>query len=141
MRSSLRADPNVLLIGEMRDAETILSALKAAETGLFVMSTLHTSSAIRTIQRVLSVFDPSEQEAVRVQLAYALKAVVCQQLVPTIDGTRRAFHEIMVNTPAVQEAILDGELDKINEYMRNGAYDGMCTMDSSIYRAFLRRVN
>lgn len=136
VRSALRADPNVLLIGEMRDAETMLAALKAAETGLLVMSTLHTHSATKTIQRILGIFEPSEQEAVKMQLAYALKAVVCQQLLPLVDGGRRAFHEIMINTATIQEAILAGDFDKLREYIKNGAYDGMCTMDDSIYRAY-----
>jgi twitching motility protein PilT len=136
VRSALRADPNVLLIGEMRDAETMLAALKAAETGLLVMSTLHTHSASKTIQRILGVFEPKEQEAVKMQLAYALRAVVCQQLLPLVEGGRKAFHEIMINTSTVQEAILYGDFDKLHEYMKNGAYDGMCTMDDAIYHAY-----
>jgi twitching motility protein PilT len=136
VRSALRADPNILLIGEMRDAETMLAALKAAETGLLVLSTLHTSSATKTIQRILGIFDPRDQEGVRMQLAYTLRAVICQQLLPQVEGGRRAFHEIMVNTSSIQEAILFGELDKLHEYVKNGAYDGMCTMDDSIYRAY-----
>lgn len=136
VRSALRADPNVLLIGEMRDAETMLAALKAAETGLLVMSTLHTHSATKTMQRILGVFEPKDQEAIKMQLAYALRAVVCQQLLPLVDGGRRAFHEIMINTSTIQEAILFGDFDKIREYIKNGSYDGMCTMDDSIYQAY-----
>jgi twitching motility protein PilT len=136
VRASLRADPNVLLIGEMRDPETMLAALKAAETGLLVLTTLHTTSATKTIQRVLGIFPPSEQDSVRMQLAYSLRAVVCQQLLPLVDGGRRAFHEIMINTPSVQEAILYGDIDKLHEYMKNGSYEEMCTMDNSIYKAY-----
>ncbi|HEY9733819.1 MAG TPA: PilT/PilU family type 4a pilus ATPase [Drouetiella sp.] len=136
VRTALRADPNVLLIGEMRDAETMLAALKAAETGLLVFSTLHTGSATKTIQRILGIFEPKEQEAIRMQLAYALRAVICQQLLPTISGQRKAFHEIMVNTSTIQEAILFGQFDKLGEYMRNGAYDGMSVMDDAIYKAY-----
>jgi len=136
VRSALRADPNVLLIGEMRDPDTITAALKAAETGLLVLSTLHTLSATKTIQRILGVFDPKEQEAIRMQLAYCLRAVICQQLLPLTDGGRKAVHEIMVNTPSVQEAILFGDLDKLNEYIQNGAYDGMQTMDSAVYECY-----
>jgi twitching motility protein PilT len=136
VRASLRADPNILLIGEMRDAETISAALKAAETGLLVLSTLHTGSATKTIQRILGAFEPREQDAVRMQLAYALKAVICQQLLPLSGGGRRAFHEVMINTATIQEAILNGYFDKLGEYIRNGAYDGMCTMDESIYQAY-----
>jgi twitching motility protein PilT len=136
LRSALRADPNVLLIGEMRDAETILAAIKAAETGHLVFSTLHTSSAPKTIQRILSVFPPAEQEAVRQQLAYTLKAVVAQQLVPLIDGGRMAIHEILVVTLTIQEAILRGDIDSIPEYIKNGGFDGMQTMDSALYNAY-----
>ncbi|HEY9712255.1 MAG TPA: PilT/PilU family type 4a pilus ATPase, partial [Chroococcales cyanobacterium] len=136
VRSALRADPNVLMIGEMRDKETILTALTAAETGLMVLSTLHTGSATKTIQRILSFFEPKEQEAIRHQLAYALRAVICQQLLPMIHGGRQPFHEIMVNTATIQEAILLGEFEKLQEYIRNGSYDGMCTMDESIFNAY-----
>lgn len=136
LRTALRADPNILLIGEMRDAETMVAALKAAETGLLVFSTLHTRSATKTMQRILGIFEPKDQEAIRMQLAYALKAVICQQLLPTLSGGRRAFHEILVNTSTIQEAILFGEFDKLNEYMRNGSFDGMCVMDDCIYKAY-----
>lgn len=136
VRTALRADPNILLIGEMRDAETMVAALKAAETGLLVFSTLHTRSATKTIQRILGIFEPREQEAIRMQLAYALKAVICQQLLPALAGGRKAFHEILVNTSTIQEAILFGEFDKLSEYMRNGSYDGMSVMDDCIYKAY-----
>lgn len=136
LRSALRADPNVLLIGEMRDNETVQYALKAAETGLLVLSTLHTASAPKTIQRILGMFSPSEQDVVRMQLAYVLKAVVAQQLVPLLEGGRMAVHEIMVNTLTVQEAILRGEIDVLYEYIKNGSFDGMQTMDHAIYNAY-----
>ena len=116
----------------MRDTDTILNALKAAETGLLVLSTLHTQSAPKTIQRILGGFNPAEQEAVRIQLAHTLKAVVAQQLIPVRDGGRMAVHEIMVNTLSIQEAILAQEIDSINEYIKNGAFDGMQTMDDAI---------
>ncbi len=136
VRSALRADPNVLLIGEMRDVETVQWALKAAETGLLVLSTLHTASAPKTIQRILGMFSPAEQDVVRLQLAYALKAVIAQQLIPLLEGGRMAVHEIMVNTLTVQEAILRGEVDPLYEYIKNGSFDGMQTMDQAIYNAY-----
>ncbi len=136
LRSALRADPDVLLIGEMRDAETMSWALKAAETGHLVLSTLHTASAPKTIQRILGVFSPSEQEAVRMQLAYSLRAVVAQQLIPLMEGGRLAVHEIMVNTLTIQEAILRGEIDELYEYIKNGSFDGMQTMDGAIFEAY-----
>lgn len=136
VKAALRADPNVLLIGEMRDPETVLASLNAAETGLLVFSTLHTGSAPKTIQRILGMFEPKDQETIRNQLAACLKAVVCQQLVPLPDGGRVAMHEIMVVTPSIKEAILFNDLDRLQEYMRNGSYDGMCTMDDSIFKAY-----
>lgn len=136
LRSCLRADPNVILIGEMRDRDTMLNAMKAAETGMLVLSTLHTQSAPKTIQRILGVFDPAEQEAIRMQLALTLRAVVAQQLIPLVEGGRMAVHEIMVNTLTIQEAILHNETESINEYIRNGSFDGMQTMDGAIYAAF-----
>lgn len=136
LRGAMRADPNVLLIGEMRDAETISMSLRAAETGHLVLSTLHTMSAPKTIQRILGAFNPDVQESVRIQLAYALKAVVAQQLVPLIGGGRIAVNEILVVTPTVQEAILRGEIDNLLEYIKNGQYDGMQTMDGAIYNAY-----
>lgn len=136
LRSALRADPDVLLIGEMRDAETMRWAMKAAETGHLVFSTLHTSSAPKTIQRILGAFDPHEREAVRMQFAYCLKAVICQQLVPLIEGGRMPVHEILVNTLTVQDAIFRGDLDDMVEYMRNGNFDGMQTMDMALYEAY-----
>lgn len=136
LRGALRADPNVLLIGEMRDTETISMALRAAETGHLVLSTLHTMSATKTIQRILGAFQPEVQEAVRLQLAYALKAVIAQQLIPIIGGGRVAVNEILINTATVQEAILRNDLDSLLEYIKNGGYDGMQTMDDSIYNAY-----
>jgi len=136
VRSALRADPNVLLIGEMRDAETVTAALNAAETGLLVFSTLHTGSAPKTIQRILGMFEPKDHETIRSQLANALRAVICQQLVPLVDGGRIALHEIMVVTPSIQEAIMFNEFDRVWEYIKNGAYDGMCTMDDSLFKVY-----
>lgn len=136
LRSALRADPNVLLLGELRDRETVVEALKAAETGLLVLSTLHTSSVVKTIQRLLGMFEPSDQSAVRMQIAYCLRGVICQQLVPTIEKGRRALQEIMINTEAVQEAILFGELDKLTEYIQNGSHVGMQLMDDAVLQAY-----
>jgi twitching motility protein PilT len=136
LRGALRADPNVLLIGEMRDAETVLMALRAAETGHLVLSTLHTMSAPKTIQRILGAFEPNVQEAVRLQLAYALRAIVAQQLIPLLSGGRMAVNEILINTATVQEAILRGDVDSLLEYIKNGQYDGMQTMDNAIYNAY-----
>jgi twitching motility protein PilT len=136
LRGAMRADPNVLLIGEMRDAETISMALRAAETGHLVLSTLHTMSAPKTVQRVLGAFNPDVQDSVRIQLAYTLKAIVAQQLIPLLGGGRMAVNEILVNTPTVQEAILRGDIDSLLELIKAGGYDGMQTMDGAIYNAY-----
>lgn len=136
LRVALRADPNVLLIGELRDRETILGALRGAETGLLVLSTLHTSSAPKTIQRIMGMFDSAEQEQICQQLANSLKAVIAQQLLPLRDGGRMAVHEIMLNNLTIQEAILANNIEAINEYIRNSTFEGMQTMDGSIYNAY-----
>ncbi len=136
LRACMRADPNVILIGEMRDAETISMSLRAAETGHLVLSTLHTMSAPKTIQRILGAFNPDVQESVRMQLAYCLRAVIAQQLIPLVGGGRMAVNEIMVVTSTVQEAIMRGEIESLLEFIKNGTYDGMQTMDSAIYNAY-----
>ena len=136
LRAALRADPDVMLIGEMRDAFTIEMAIRAAETGHLVFSTLHTQSAPKTIQRILGAFNPAEQEAVRTQIAYCLRAVIAQQLIPLRDGGRMPVAEIMVVTPTVRDAILRNEIDELQEYIKNGTYDGMQTMDDSIYNVY-----
>lgn len=136
LRAAMRADPDVLLIGEMRDAFTIQMGIRAAETGHLVFSTLHTPSAPKTIQRLLGVFTPAAQETIRTQLAHTLKAIVAQQLIPLIGGGRMAVNEILINTSTVQEAILRGDIDSILEFIKNGSYDGMQTMDGAIYNAF-----
>jgi twitching motility protein PilT len=136
VRSSLRADPNVLMVGEMRDRETVLAVLEAAETGLLVLSTLHTNSAIKSVQRILSLSNQNEKDALRAQLSNILQAVICQQLVPLVDGGRQAVHEVMVRTASVAEAIELGEYDKLEEYIKNGSFDGMQAMDESLHRLY-----
>jgi len=135
VRSSLRADPDVLMVGEMRDRQTVLAVLEAAETGLLVLTTLHTSSSIKAVQRILSMFQPSEKEFLQLQLSGCLRAVVCQQLLPSVDGDRRPVHEILVATAAVREALMKGEFEQLEEYIANGSYDGMQSMDATIYEA------
>lgn len=136
LKAALRADPNVLLVGEMRDPTTIQMALRAAETGHLVLSTLHTASAPKTIQRILGAFDPGVQEAIRLQLANALKAVIAQQLVPMMGGGRLCIQEIMICTTSIQDAILKGEIDGLYEYIKASSYDGMQTMDGALYNAY-----
>lgn len=138
LRSALRESPDVILLGEMRDYDTISAALIAAETGVLVFSTLHTSSAADTINRIVDVF-PDKAQA-RVQLAQVLKAVVCQQLVPSTidDGDGNLIQipvfEIMKATDAVQNMIRENKVNQLNAAIQSGADEGMCTMDGSLIK-------
>ena len=130
---SLRQDPNVIVIGEMRDLETISTALTAAETGHLVLATLHTPDASQTIDRILDVFDPHRQTEIKVQLADSLQGVISQQLLPRQDGPGRLVaYEIMVATPAVRNLIREHAIDQIPTVLQTGGSYGMCTMDACI---------
>lgn len=128
----LRQDPNVILVGEMRDPETIATALTAAETGHLVFSTLHTSSAAEAIERIVDVFDGAKQKQVLLQLSDVLRGVVAQQLVMAKDGGRVAAREILVNTPAVANLIRENTTAQIKSVIQTGAKDGMITMENSL---------
>ncbi|HYC49657.1 MAG TPA: PilT/PilU family type 4a pilus ATPase [Gemmatimonadaceae bacterium] len=119
LKSALRQDPDVIMIGEMRDAETIDTALKAAETGHLLISTLHTADATATISRIMAMFPPAEQEVVRMRMAESLHAVISQRLLPRHDGKGRAVAaEVLINTPAVKDMIADGKrIGEIKDYM------------------------
>ncbi len=133
LRRALRQDPDVILVGEMRDLETISTALTAAETGHLVLATLHTQDAPSTVDRVIDVFPPNQQEQIRIQLASSLAGIVTQQLVPTEDGKgRRAAIEVLVCTPAVQNLIRGAKTHQIYSLMQTGAQHGMQTMDQSL---------
>ncbi|HXT16254.1 MAG TPA: type IV pilus twitching motility protein PilT [Gemmatimonadaceae bacterium] len=135
LRAALRQDPDVIMIGELRDAETIDTALKAAETGHLLMSTLHTPDATSTIMRMMAMFPPEEQEVVRVRLAESLTAVISQRLLPTKNGKGRAVAaEIMVNTPSIKDLILDGtRLGEIKDFIAEGREQyGMQTFDQCL---------
>ncbi|QDZ40386.1 type IV pilus twitching motility protein PilT [Euhalothece natronophila Z-M001] len=136
LKASLREDPDIILIGEMRDRETVNTALKAAQTGHVVFGTLHTNSAVKTIERILSLYTPEEQPSMRVALAESLVSVISQGLCRTIDGKRAAFHDIMINTETVKEYVRDGKYDEINELMVDGEYDGMITMNQSLFNLY-----
>jgi twitching motility protein PilT len=129
LRAVLREDPDVILIGEMRDLETIQAALTLAETGHLVFGTLHTRNAPQTIDRVVDVFPPHQQEQIRVQLSNTLEAVVAQQLLPRIGGGRTAAIEIMVATAAIRNLIREGKTHQIYSALETGAQHGMQTMD------------
>ena len=138
LRSALRESPDVILLGEMRDYDTISAALIAAETGVLVFSTLHTNSAADTINRIVDVFP--EKEQARTQLAQVLKAVVCQQLVPSTaededgDLIRIPVFEVLKSTDAIQNMIRENKVNQLNAAMQSGASEGMCTMDGNLLR-------
>ena len=139
LRAALRQSPDVILIGEMRDLETIAIALTAAETGHLVLSTLHTVGAAKTIDRIIDVFTPSQQQQVRVQLSTVLQAVVSQQLVPGNNGTQLPAFEIMLVNNAICNMIRDGRTPQIDGVIQMGKAEGMVTMD--MYLADLLRNN
>lgn len=133
LRAALREDPDVILVGEMRDLETISIAVTAAETGHLVFSTLHTIGASKTIDRIVDVFPPYQQQQIRVQLASVFEGVISQQLIPLKDGSgRTAALEIMVANPAIRNLIREGKTHQIDSSIQTGAKSGMRTMDSSI---------
>ena len=136
LRSALRESPDVILLGEMRDYDTISAALTAAETGVLMLSTLHTSSAANTISRILDVFPANQQKQVKIQLAQILKGIVCQQLVPGTDGRQVPVFEIMKTTVAIQNMIREDKLHQLESAMQSGAADGMCTMDGSLLKLY-----
>lgn len=133
LRSALRQDPDIILIGEMRDLETISIALTAAETGHLVLSTLHTIGAAKTIDRIIDVFPPSQQQQIRVQLSMVLQGVISQQLIPSLDNSRRvAAVEAMVVTPAIRHLIREGKTYQIQNVIQTGGKYGMKTMDQAL---------
>jgi twitching motility protein PilT len=133
LKAALREDPDVILVGEMRDLETISTALTAAETGHLVFATLHTQDTAQTIDRIVDVFPPEQQHQVRVQLSVALQGIVTQQLLPTADGQGRAVAtEVLVPTPAVRNLIREGKTHQIYSALQTGGAHGMQTMDASL---------
>lgn len=139
LRSALREDPDVILVGEMRDLETISTAITAAETGHLVFSTLHTIGAAATIDRAIDVFPPSQQQQVRVQLATVLEAVISQALIPVVGGRGRvAAFEVMLGTPAIRNLIRENKTFQIPSMMQTSKKLGMQTLDDAIYDLYIR---
>jgi twitching motility protein PilT len=133
LKAALRQDPDVILVGEMRDMETIGTALTAAETGHLVFATLHTQDAPQTIDRIIDVFPPAQQGQIRAQLAIGLQGVVTQTLIPTADGSGRCVAaEVLVPTPGVRNLIREGKTHQIYSLIQTGGAHGMQTMDSSL---------
>lgn len=137
LRSSLRQDPDIILVGEMRDLETISTVLTAAETGHLVISTLHTSGAAKTIDRIIDVFPSQQQQQIRTQLSSVLQAIISQQLLPSIEGKGRvAAFEIMMMTSAIRNLIKENKTNQIDTAIQTGANLGMMTMDSNILNLY-----
>jgi twitching motility protein PilT len=133
LRAALRQDPDVILVGEMRDLETISTALTAAETGHLVLATLHSGSASQTVERVIDVFPPHQQGQVRIQLANCLQGVITQQLIPRTDGRGRVVAtEVLVITPAIRNLIRDNKIHQIYSAIQTGSSSGMMTMEKSL---------
>lgn len=141
LRVVLREDPDVILVGEMRDFETIEVALTAAETGHLVFSTLHTVGAVNTVDRIIDVFPPHQQQQIRIQLSAVLEGVVSQQLIPTIDGKGRvAAFEVMLAIPAIRSLLREGKNHQISSFIQTNRKIGMQTMDDAIYELYFQGV-
>jgi twitching motility protein PilT len=134
LRSALREDPDVILIGEIRDQETLATAIQANQTGHLVFGSMHTNSAVRTVERVLGMFPPSEQEAIRRGLSDSLLGIVAQGLVKTTDGKRTAFHDILINNDACRDYIQKGQLDAIEQIMERSGFEGMQTSNQALLK-------
>jgi len=132
LRAALREDPDVILIGEIRDGETLATAIEASQTGHLVFGTLHTNSAVKTVERVLGMVPPSEQESIRRAVSESLLGVIAQGLLKTTDGQRAAFHDILINTDACKDYIQRGELAEIEVIMARSGFDGMQTANQAL---------
>ncbi|MDD7077032.1 MAG: PilT/PilU family type 4a pilus ATPase [Lachnospiraceae bacterium] len=136
LRAALRQSPDVILLGEMRDHETIQTVMTAAETGHLVLSSLHTVGAANTISRIIDVFEPSQQHQIAVQLSMVLRAVVSQQLVPSINGEMIPAFEIMIMTPAISNMIRDNKIHQIEGIIYTSAKEDMISMDNSLLQLY-----
>jgi twitching motility protein PilT len=132
LRSALREDPDIILVGEMRDLETIRLALEAAETGHMVFGTLHTSSAAKTIDRIVDVFPAAEKDMVRSMLSESLRAVISQTLMKKVGGGRIAAHEIMIGMPAIRNLIRENKIAQMYSAIQTGQQYGMQTLDQNL---------
>ena len=138
LRATLRQDPDVILVGEMRDSETVSIALTAAETGHLVFSTLHTIGAIKTIDRIVDMFPSGQQNQIRMQLSTVIEGIISQQLIPTIDGNNRVVSaEVMIPTPAVRNLIRENKTYQIQNIIQTGSKLGMKSMDQELVNLYL----
>ena len=137
VKYALRQDPDVIFVGEIRDKETITSALNAAETGHLVFSTIHTNGAIQTVNRVINMFEPNDRDFIRQQLAAVLRGTISQKLLPVANGAgRRVACEVLVVTPTVKDFIEKDKLDQIYDLVKKGSFNSMLTMNASLYRLY-----
>lgn len=137
VKYALRQDPDVIFIGEIRDMETLSAALKAAETGHLVFSTLHTNDAVQTINRIVNMFDPDQRPFLRQQLASTLRATLAQKLIPTVDGTsRRPACELLVVTSTIKDLIIKDEIEGIYSLVKAGSFNQMITMNTSLFQLY-----
>ena len=132
LKSALRQDPDLVVVGELRDPESLATALTIAETGHLVLATLHTNNAAGTISRIVDVFPPEKQEIIRMNLSMSLVAIISQQLIPNVENSRSLALEILVNTPSIKALIRENNIHQIDNYILSGAKDGMVRMDDSI---------
>lgn len=140
LKGALREDPDVIVIGELHDLETIEMAITASETGHLVIGTLHTCDAANTLNRLLDVFPPTQQPQIRAMTAGSLRGIICQRLIPTKDGGMTVASEILVNTMAVSNIIDEGKTHKLKAVMQTGSNAGMCTMDASLYDLYTKKL-
>jgi twitching motility protein PilT len=136
LKGALRQDPDMILVGEIRDKETVGIAIKAASTGHLVMGTLHTNSAVKTLTRILDMFSAEEQVSIRVSLSEILVAIIAQLLCKTTDGKRAGFHDILINTDVIKEYIIKEQYEEIHQIMLKDTYEGMITMNRSLYELY-----
>lgn len=136
LKAALREDPDIILVGEMRDKSTVNTALKAAQTGHLVMGTLHTNSAIKTLERIFTLYSAEEQPAIRSAIAESLVCVIAQGLCRTTDGKRAAYHDILLNTETVKDYIMGNKYEEIAQLMQEGEFDGMITMNKSLFNLY-----
>jgi twitching motility protein PilT len=134
LRHMLRQDPDIIMIGEMRDDISFAAAMSAADTGHLVLSTVHTTTAAQSVTRILDFFKADEREQVRRQLSSTLRAVICQRMVSTVDGKMTPALEIMINSPLVRKLLEENRLDKLNAAIETGGDDGMCSFNQSLYK-------
>lgn len=140
LKSALREDPDIILIGEIRDLETISIAIRAAETGHLVFSTLHTTGAADTIDRIVDVFPPHQQSQIKMQLSSVLQTIITQQLVQTVSGDRKAALEIMITTQAIRNLIREGKTNQIESAIQTGNKYGMMTMDMDLANLYKKGI-